>query len=1821
MRVTVVLALSIVMLGYSMGETDMAVQNVDGEDGDGSVERQMQQYHIDSTDQADRIDEALDNDLPIEKSQTSDGASADSLNAEINALSAPDDDEQLGDSPSVDEKAEKTRASEAAAKVADVAAEAGTKTSEKDAKDRTKKELDGKTVEAAEKKRIAEGTEKKTADADAQRKRAAERSEKDAESKNKEAEAEKAAEETASLAKENADKATAKGAEKEKVAKEVVIAVKEEAVKASVRAIEASKEQSDKQQTSELKQKADMKDERDRAIANESLNEKRKLEANRDTFLENEKMKKVAEERIRISEEETEKQNTLNVVSKKKQERLGKIAARLAKTQKLESDVESSSSVFDKLSYVAMTTMSKEQDAKKAVDIGRKQVRTASRAVSSARRERRAAREAQMRLKKRAEIKKQKTVVKVKSELVKEAKKALKVLKQQLNALYAQRKSMGKAAVSAAKKAARGARNRLEAVEVLKTWNSALVRTAEAREAIINQKDTVVNEKKAKTDLDEKKMRANLAVVDAMKINTELKKVDKANKSVLAAAGTAKSQEQDRENRKEADAKIAANQAKVRLGNIGTEIKQSKERLSGLALKLKSLEEWNERAIKVDTRQREKVIKAKSKVVALQQAAEGTQKSVSEQAEKIREMDSYKEAKRKQTKADIADTDKKIRQTRVQIDLDDESSKVRKEKLKSARAVLVSDRLKDKAVQDKVGQAQAALSAAAEAENKVTVRMTGLRNLLEKAQKAAVVQGAGSVANDALASANVGYEQGEKAFTVASQQKAAQTKVADDLAANEKKSKAKILEDEFQLNVDAAREKGAKEGVVSQRQKLRKSKADLRESTDKSNTESSNEASEKITNAKFVKKLKTALAKTQEHAAIVAANQAKFEGVEMGDKKKTQVAIASVAAEKNKIAAVAKQLNALRKEKWNQIKRIVAGSPNTLKQRRTELGKESRETDEKENIALANADLLKDKQKKVSDKRMMILQEIKTLINQRKDVLEGLMKARVASLKGEESRALQTKSLQASKRAAYVLEARIEISASKIVSLDELIKNQKANEASAEVSVTSLDKKITTVTDQIAALQYNLDEKKKNAAVLNAALKIATATAAAQVTLKFDLASPVSPAYSSCKASSVWSNDRIGVGHHGFGNLDASSAWSSGNGGQSVGDWWQMDTGSTQMIGAVTTQGRANYDQWVTSYAVQYSTDGNIWLGVDGDKTFPGNTDRGTKVTNKFTKPVTARYIRIVVRSSYGHASMRAGYSIATINTEAAKNETDKVKAAAIAAEASAKIASAAVETEEKQLSKPQVMLASLQDSRKQFKMDAEFAKTRSEQKGKEKKQAEDEMTELKAKLASEKVEKAKIQEAMSAQKKATDEAVDTATTKERNLKNGVSTHQTEALALERQLATVAIQVEGAKNLKRRLASKLKRIKLHQGVVVDVQNEENEHKARINKFRMDENAKIEASLKRVAIAEASVRSATQDAANAKKDKADSAAMESKAKKDAADAERVLQEDLKNTERAEKEKATRTITFAEQEKTKANRKLIRVLETKVTMMKQRVIDAQAAQAKTEEEINGTLGKKEILGKTSNVDSDTKLRVLQNKLRVSEETAEEAEATARSDLETARNEDEDAAKELEKVTLSQELAVETARSTGLMIEDLLKAIDKAKKMLGNGSSKQTDAEKVAEKAIRNTITKRTKEVEDLQNKVAAQKKEAEDQKQLYIKTAEKEREKKDAVSDREKQVEKAKLVVENVEEANEGGNKVAQKMEHIAMMLAAQQKEAMKRDRTLQKAIKVVKATEKELAEAAMAPASQGQEKAKLEEEIKLVKENMKQMAEKTQPNRI
>ncbi|CAH1272632.1 TNR [Branchiostoma lanceolatum] len=114
--------------------------------------------------------------------------------------------------------------------------------------------------------------------------------------------------------------------------------------------------------------------------------------------------------------------------------------------------------------------------------------------------------------------------------------------------------------------------------------------------------------------------------------------------------------------------------------------------------------------------------------------------------------------------------------------------------------------------------------------------------------------------------------------------------------------------------------------------------------------------------------------------------------------------------------------------------------------------------------------------------------------------------------------------------------------------------------------------------------------------------------------------------------------------YHGrLNSLEGQSAWVARV--NERGQWLQIDLDGTAVVHGVVTQGRATYDQWVTSYKLEHSWNGRSWTTItdtDGsDKIFTGNADRSTPVTHILRPPVAARYVRFVVQTFISHMSMR----------------------------------------------------------------------------------------------------------------------------------------------------------------------------------------------------------------------------------------------------------------------------------------------------------------------------------------------------------------------------------------------------------------------------------------------------------------------------------------------------------------------------------------------------------------------------------------------------
>lgn len=103
-----------------------------------------------------------------------------------------------------------------------------------------------------------------------------------------------------------------------------------------------------------------------------------------------------------------------------------------------------------------------------------------------------------------------------------------------------------------------------------------------------------------------------------------------------------------------------------------------------------------------------------------------------------------------------------------------------------------------------------------------------------------------------------------------------------------------------------------------------------------------------------------------------------------------------------------------------------------------------------------------------------------------------------------------------------------------------------------------------------------------------------------------------------------------------FYNRDSGS-WVAGS---ETNPYIQADLITPRRIYGVTTQGRPDWEQWVTSYYISYSLDGSVW--TDFANAFTGNYDQNTRVTTVLTPGgVTARYIRLYPDGFYDDRSLR----------------------------------------------------------------------------------------------------------------------------------------------------------------------------------------------------------------------------------------------------------------------------------------------------------------------------------------------------------------------------------------------------------------------------------------------------------------------------------------------------------------------------------------------------------------------------------------------------
>jgi coagulation factor V (labile factor) len=85
------------------------------------------------------------------------------------------------------------------------------------------------------------------------------------------------------------------------------------------------------------------------------------------------------------------------------------------------------------------------------------------------------------------------------------------------------------------------------------------------------------------------------------------------------------------------------------------------------------------------------------------------------------------------------------------------------------------------------------------------------------------------------------------------------------------------------------------------------------------------------------------------------------------------------------------------------------------------------------------------------------------------------------------------------------------------------------------------------------------------------------------------------------------------------------SIWSSGQ------SYLQVDLGIVMQITGIATQGNAGSNAWVTSYDLQFKYSTSDWQKRQG---FQGNVDKRGLVIQMFSEPISARYLRLLPKTS-----------------------------------------------------------------------------------------------------------------------------------------------------------------------------------------------------------------------------------------------------------------------------------------------------------------------------------------------------------------------------------------------------------------------------------------------------------------------------------------------------------------------------------------------------------------------------------------------------------
>ncbi|XP_022103183.1 retinoschisin-like [Acanthaster planci] len=91
--------------------------------------------------------------------------------------------------------------------------------------------------------------------------------------------------------------------------------------------------------------------------------------------------------------------------------------------------------------------------------------------------------------------------------------------------------------------------------------------------------------------------------------------------------------------------------------------------------------------------------------------------------------------------------------------------------------------------------------------------------------------------------------------------------------------------------------------------------------------------------------------------------------------------------------------------------------------------------------------------------------------------------------------------------------------------------------------------------------------------------------------------------------------------------------------------WIQVDFSSRVTVSGLVTQGRSDYEAWVTEYQVAYRDDkhalNHVTDAVGSPVKFPGNTDQNTHVATRLPKPLRTRLLRILPTGWHSYCCIR----------------------------------------------------------------------------------------------------------------------------------------------------------------------------------------------------------------------------------------------------------------------------------------------------------------------------------------------------------------------------------------------------------------------------------------------------------------------------------------------------------------------------------------------------------------------------------------------------